>query len=758
MFTLRPGVYLLNNGPKQKGRNGRFSMGTHATIMASLAHVPGIRFTKNPEDADFVLLPEGVKEPGEKSRVRNPALNDSRNWIPIDQVMLPPPAAQAGLAAPMASRGYSSKPVAKPKKKGKKATSKKRSDAYIEVGSVETGNSRKIHIPHELVPSDKVVDQIGKERMVQGAKQGFFPNYFSRIEAYPPNVLPARSSPQTPPAPAFSQENSNPNNTLVIPGAVAEITIPDQLKTNAVVSWRPADGSNNMPLVLQLPPSIRYIQWLDGRSQMWYYVRVLPDGKFSTPSQLSAAAPAVSPTPAPKTVTPMEPLAPPAPSFGSTNRVPLASNKLAPLNIELKFGPPASAPLNQASLGINQQTAMKLDLNFAPTAPATAPTRASLWSRVFGAKAPEQKVAETPLPSTAMPDVDAKKQTALIDAVQNSLTDLQKNLIFGKPIPDRQSPALFLKTVPKLEELMFQLLAANSAIEALFGYMRNYTGSLPEVMSEGELTTEIDDVLRVLTNYQNWSPLKVVQVLQRAHKQVSKLSRDLQQTLTQFGEDFRREAAYNQLSLNCRANGLLCSLRQSERWDWLSSTFVPRPAIDILGAMSVELCPPDSKYFAGVPDAKKYVMLEGEEQMMDFAKDVNVYHFEALQKAALIDQVPKIQSSDTLCDVVKKQVHELGIAMQSATDQVYESVTFPDMILFVNQQPPPIRTSIIAFLKENYRTTSWGQFQVAIKGKESQKLWIYFSSLALFMVMSEAAFGEQALQFFDAAILKFQAK
>ena len=72
-LSLPAGTYILNNGPKKKGKGGRFTLGQHSTIKKILLSThPGISFTEKPEKADFVIVPEGVREPGSKLKRRNP--------------------------------------------------------------------------------------------------------------------------------------------------------------------------------------------------------------------------------------------------------------------------------------------------------------------------------------------------------------------------------------------------------------------------------------------------------------------------------------------------------------------------------------------------------------------------------------------------------------------------------------------------------------------------------------------------------------
>ena len=86
-LSLPAGTYILNNGPKKKGKGGRFTLGQHSTIKKILLSThPGISFTEKPEKADFVIVPEGVREPGSKLKRRNPSLSDSRNVFSMDRI------------------------------------------------------------------------------------------------------------------------------------------------------------------------------------------------------------------------------------------------------------------------------------------------------------------------------------------------------------------------------------------------------------------------------------------------------------------------------------------------------------------------------------------------------------------------------------------------------------------------------------------------------------------------------------------------
>jgi len=83
---LPKGTYILNNGPKKKGQGGRFTMGDHGVVKNFFNNMPGVRFTEKPEEADYVIVPEGVTEPGSKIKKRNPSLSDPRVIFSMDQL------------------------------------------------------------------------------------------------------------------------------------------------------------------------------------------------------------------------------------------------------------------------------------------------------------------------------------------------------------------------------------------------------------------------------------------------------------------------------------------------------------------------------------------------------------------------------------------------------------------------------------------------------------------------------------------------
>ncbi len=263
---LPPGVYLLNNGPKAKGRGGKFVHGTQASIMQSLQGLPGIRFTKKPEEADYVILPEGVREPGEKSRRRNPALADSRVWFPMDQV-----------APLMASRGYP-----KPKK----------SESYnYVISSSDTGSLREIEIPLEIAPSGQAKDYLLERstKMINGKPQVVAANYFNRLHQEPSYVLPIHPS-----RPSGSQEPTA-ENTLVIPETVKEIYLPERVdaQNTTMVKWRSVTKPTDEVGVL-INNRIRCIKWKNEQNQ-WEQAKVEDDGKVVLVAS-SASAPFMAPT------------------------------------------------------------------------------------------------------------------------------------------------------------------------------------------------------------------------------------------------------------------------------------------------------------------------------------------------------------------------------------------------------------------------------------------------------------------------------
>jgi len=135
-YTLPDGVYILNNGPKKKSVGGRFFNGrTHEDIKKLFQHKSNIKFTSKPEKADYVLLPESVREPGSKLLKRNPALADSRLWFSFDKI----------------ANSLYSKSYARAKKLKKKS-----SDSYTYVlNDVNSGRNKSLEIPSSIAPSGK---------------------------------------------------------------------------------------------------------------------------------------------------------------------------------------------------------------------------------------------------------------------------------------------------------------------------------------------------------------------------------------------------------------------------------------------------------------------------------------------------------------------------------------------------------------------------------------------------------------------------
>lgn len=82
--SFPPGRYLINNGRKEEG--GRFAVGTHAAVRRLFVAFPQVKFTTEMKDADYVILPEGIKEPGAKVLSRNIVLRNPDNYIWLSQV------------------------------------------------------------------------------------------------------------------------------------------------------------------------------------------------------------------------------------------------------------------------------------------------------------------------------------------------------------------------------------------------------------------------------------------------------------------------------------------------------------------------------------------------------------------------------------------------------------------------------------------------------------------------------------------------
>ena len=132
-YNLPNGVYILNNGPKKKSVGGRFFNGrTHEDIKKLFQHKSGIQFTSKPEKADYVLLPEGVREPGKKLLTRNTSLADSRLWFSFDKI-----------SNTLYSKSYS---------RAKKVKTKS-SDSYTYVlKDVNSGRTKSLEIPKAIAP------------------------------------------------------------------------------------------------------------------------------------------------------------------------------------------------------------------------------------------------------------------------------------------------------------------------------------------------------------------------------------------------------------------------------------------------------------------------------------------------------------------------------------------------------------------------------------------------------------------------------
>ncbi len=185
---LPVGTYILNNGPKKKGQGGRFTMGTHSALKQLMKDVPGITFTEKPEKADFVILPEGVKEPGHKLTRRNPALKDPRNVFSMDQI-----------AHVMRSEAY-----------------QRRKHGLMYTAKDAQGRDVQIDVPTNLEPSDQAFMQIISK--VSGAQ---------RLDIPAQDYTVARRALRGPPAP------------VVVPGPPISVPTPP---VGAAVSSAPMSG------------------------------------------------------------------------------------------------------------------------------------------------------------------------------------------------------------------------------------------------------------------------------------------------------------------------------------------------------------------------------------------------------------------------------------------------------------------------------------------------------------------------------------
>lgn len=78
------GLYLINNGRKEEG--GRFTVGTHAAVRRLFVPFPQVKFTTKMKDADYVILPDGIKEPGAKVLSRNTVLRNPTRYVWLGKV------------------------------------------------------------------------------------------------------------------------------------------------------------------------------------------------------------------------------------------------------------------------------------------------------------------------------------------------------------------------------------------------------------------------------------------------------------------------------------------------------------------------------------------------------------------------------------------------------------------------------------------------------------------------------------------------
>lgn len=185
---LPVGTYILNNGPKKKGQGGRFTMGTHSALKQLMKDVPGITFTEKPEKADFVILPEGVREPGHKLTRRNPALKDPRNVFSMDQI-----------SHVMRSEAY-----------------QRRKHGLMYTAKDAQGRDVQIDVPTNLEPSDQAFMQIiskvsGAQRLDIPAQDYTVARRTLRgppapvVVPGPPVGAPVNAAPQVVPSPMPSQ-------------------------------------------------------------------------------------------------------------------------------------------------------------------------------------------------------------------------------------------------------------------------------------------------------------------------------------------------------------------------------------------------------------------------------------------------------------------------------------------------------------------------------------------------------------------------
>ena len=187
LSRLPPGRYMLNNGPKQKGEHGSWSMGDNQEEVKALLRSQfsnEISFTRTPQQADYVILPAGVSRPGEKVVRLNPALANPAVIFRENEIYsMLPSISYSGYARNdvQPSHGYGSHhaPANSRKSHGRKQRSKaynerrrkstrrKSATAYTHTDP-KTGEQISITVPEQLEPS-------GKSRFLN-------PNYFNRIE------------------------------------------------------------------------------------------------------------------------------------------------------------------------------------------------------------------------------------------------------------------------------------------------------------------------------------------------------------------------------------------------------------------------------------------------------------------------------------------------------------------------------------------------------------------------------------------------
>lgn len=156
---LPHGTYLLNNGPKAKG--GRFFTGTHEEVKQLFADQPHVRFTDNPIHADYVLLPAGIREPGNKVVKRNPSLTRPEAVFSMEDVIP---------GSILRSESYSSRKNKKNKKKhagAREKRHKKMAMQYVRTDA-KTGKKTTLSVPSQLDP--------------HGHAKFLNPNYIKQLE------------------------------------------------------------------------------------------------------------------------------------------------------------------------------------------------------------------------------------------------------------------------------------------------------------------------------------------------------------------------------------------------------------------------------------------------------------------------------------------------------------------------------------------------------------------------------------------------